>query len=160
MTYTLLRPFPKKAYGLLWNWILQFPDNSLDDYGPQTLQDFRRLMASRARTERTWAVESGGKLCGSVAYLPYNRRSGAFHGICFDRSIHGTGIAHAAVAAIIDEIFAGGVEKISAGYFADNQQVHKFLGGLGAVEEGLMRQHTLRGGTPLDMRLVAFFKGL
>lgn len=156
--YELIDGFPKSAYLQAWRWLLEFPLHNFDDYGPQSFSDFAEAMEERSKTERTWGITSEGQLCGIVAYLPYTPRSGTFHGICFSKSVHGTGIARRAVKQILAELFASGVQKISASFFADNQQVHRFLAGLGAVDEGLMRQHTVRGGIPIDMRLTAFFK--
>lgn len=115
-------------------------------------------MEQRAAVERSWGVLVDGKLCGIVAYLPYTPRSGTFHGICLAKTVHGSGLAQRAVKDVLAELFASGVEKVSASFFAANQRVRKFLAGLGAVDEGLMKRHTLQHGTPIDMRLMAFFK--
>ncbi len=159
MSFSLVSPFPPGELPLAWAWLHEFPANNFDDYGPTTYAEFAEEMERRGGAEQTWGIMAAGHLCGIVAYLPYTPRSGTFHGVCFTRSVHGTGIPRAAVRAIADEIFASGVEKISASFFASNLKVHRFLAGLGAVDEGLMRQHTLQGGIPIDMRLVALFKG-
>ena len=158
MTFELLTPYPERALPLAWEWLREYPAQNFDDYGPATYQEFAAEMGKRAVVETTWAVATGGRICGIVAYLPYTPRSGTFHGICFSQEVHNTGLAAEAVAAILAGLFASGAEKVAASFFADNDRVRHFLSKLGAVDEGLLRKQTVRGGIAIDMRLVAFFK--
>jgi len=155
---TLLSPFPASALPRAWEWLREFPANNFDDYGPRTLEEFLAVMEERASQEFTWGVLYEGELCGIIAFLPLTERTGTFHGICFTRSVHGKGIAKEAVGQVIEELFASGIQKIQAGIFADNIRVARFLTGLGAVEEGLLREQTMRGGIAVDMQLLAIFK--
>jgi RimJ/RimL family protein N-acetyltransferase len=154
----LLSPFPPSEFGRAWDWLNEYPERNLDDYGPQSREAWIAEMERRAEHERTWGVVKDGELVGIIGYLPLAPRCGWFHGICFTRSAWGRATTQTAVEAVIQELFATGVEKISASYFADNPKIHRFLADLGAVEEGLLRKQTLRGGELIDMRLVAIFK--
>lgn len=154
---TLTSPLPASGYPSAWAWLREFPSANFDDYGPATFSDFCGAMIERSKAERTWGVLHCGVPCGIIAYLPITPRSGTFHGICFSREVHGTGVARAAVSRVIQEIFESGIEKISATFFADNLRVARFLASLGAVDEGLLRKHTVRDGIAIDMRQVAFF---
>lgn len=156
----LVSPFPRSAYALAWEWLHQFRHNNFDDTGPKTFPDFALEMERRERFERTWGVEHAGQFVGLIGYAPMTRRAGMFHGIVFDQQVHGKGIAKAAVRAVLTELFEeGGVDKISAAYFADNRKIGRLLLGLGAQREGYLRRQTLRDGVPIDMELVAFFRG-
>ncbi len=155
--YALRSPFPEAFYPQLWAWLNEFPENNFDDYGPQDYRTFEIAMTERAGIERTWAVMQDCIPVGIVAYLPFTPRSGTFHGICFSKAVHGTGLAQWAVSQVLAELFASGVEKVSASFFSSNERVARFLAGLGAVDEGFLRKHTLRNGIAIDMRLMAFF---
>jgi len=63
-----------------------------------------------------------------------------------------------AMRQFLDMLFSTGVEKIAAGYFADNLRVRAFLRKLGAEDEGYLKAHTVRNGERIDMRQVAFHK--
>lgn len=155
----MISPFPRAAYALAWEWLNQFPAANFDDSGPRTLAEFAIEMDRRlAAGERTWGFEHGGRLVGIAGYAPLAPHWGMLRGICFDQPAHGRAIAEAAIRGMLDEIFAAGVEKISASYFADNARIHRFLARLGAIEEGYLRRQARRAGQPVDMRLVAFHR--
>jgi len=156
----LVSPFPASDLGRLWNWLHEYPEANTDDYGPVSFEEFSIEMRRRMESgERTWGVLSDGALCGAIGFAPATERLGWFHGICFSQSVHGRGIARQAVARVLDELFASGIEKVCAGYFADNARIDRLFKRLGAVEEGLLRAQTLRNGKPVDMRLIAIFRG-
>lgn len=156
----LVSPFPRAAYPLAWLWLRQFPLANFDDSGPRTCAEFAAEMDSRlARGERTWGFEhDDGWLVGIAGYAPLAAHWGIFHGICFDQRVHGQGIAGLAIERVLTELFATGVEKISASYFAENERIHRFLARLGAIEEGYLHRQARRGGQAVDMRLVAFHR--
>jgi RimJ/RimL family protein N-acetyltransferase len=155
----VVSPFPRAAYPLAWGWLRQFPQHNFDDSGPRTVDEFAAEMDRRlASGERAWGFEHGGNLAGIAGYAPLAAHWGMFHGICFDERVHGKGIARAAIEAVLTELFAQGVEKISASYFAENTRIERFLARLGAIEEGYLHRQARRGGQPVDMRLVAFHR--
>ncbi len=155
---TLVSPFTWKHRFPAWGWLHQFPDNNFDDYGPRDYESFSRDLKQRIATERTWLALRDGEPCGIIGYLPITPRMGSFHGICFDKAVHGYGTAKAAVSMVIEELFDSGVEKICASFFLENERVFNFLSGLGSRTEGILRKHTLRHGVPIDMRQVAIFR--
>jgi RimJ/RimL family protein N-acetyltransferase len=156
----LISPFPPESLPEAWAWLNQFPHSNFDDFGPKTYEEFVLEMDRReGMGEHTWgAVDETGEPVGIIGYRPIVAFTGCFHGVCFDKRVHGTGIAKAAVAETIRQLMAGGVEKISASYFADNHRIHAFMKRLGARNEGYLRNQTIRGGKFVDMRLIAFYK--
>ncbi len=142
----------------LWEIMREFPLNNFDDSGPRSLGEFEELMAARARREMLLGFHVAGELAGAMAYQGASGRSGMLRGVCFARSVHGTGVPLAAVASAIAALFADGVEKISAQMFADNERAWRFFQKLGAVEEGLLRAHTTRSGELIDVRVIALFR--
>lgn len=156
MNFSIKEPFQKSNLGLLWGWLQEYPHANFDDFGPKSYPEFESEMRRRLQTERIWQIETHHPV-GIVAYVPYNDRSGVFHGICFAREVHRTGVAQAAVKHILKTLQADGVEKVSAMYFADNANIDHFLMSLGAEHEGVLRRHTVRDGLSTDMRLVAFY---
>jgi len=155
---TIYSPFPPADFPIVWRWLHEFPAANLDDFGPKDEADFIEMMHERAVKEKTWAVYHDGALCGIVSYLPVTKRDGMFHGICFTQSVHGKGVAKAAVYSVLQKLVRSGVDKVSAGFFADNPRVHRFLASLGGIDEGLLRRQTVRDGIEIDIRLIAFFK--
>jgi RimJ/RimL family protein N-acetyltransferase len=151
--------FPLAALPDAWKWLNEFPARNFDDYGATSLAEFTAAMEQRAITETIVGVLEAGELVGIMAYLPLSPRSGALHGVCFAKRVHGTGIAAWGLRTLLSELFRGGIEKVSASYFADNGRVRSFLAKCGAVDEGLLKAQTLRNGKAIDMWLVAFFKG-
>lgn len=142
----------------LWPWLRQHPELNFDDAGPTTALDLEDEMRRRREAgERTWGVSFAGDPVGAIGYAPITHRLGTFHGICFTDEVQGLGIAQTAVRMVLDDLYAEGVEKVSASFFAHNTRVHRFFARLGAVEEGLLRAHTTRHGQPIDMRLMALF---
>lgn len=155
---TLLEGVPPSLYPKVWAWLHEFPENNFDDSSVRSYEEFAASMEDRAHTERIWLVSAAGEPCGIIAYLPLDARLGCFHGICFARAVHGQRIAKHAVRHVLDLIFASGTEKIQAAFFATTPRINRFLLGLGAVTEGLLRKQATRHGVPVDMQLLAFFK--
>ncbi len=154
-----ITPFPAEALPLAWEWLNEHPEHNFDDYGSKTCDEFVQEMLKRSEMESSWGVLDGdGNLCGIVGYLPLTERLGTFHGICFADRVCGTAITHQAIESILNQLWALGVEKISASFFADNERIHRFLQAHGAVDEGLLRKNSMRNGLPIDSRVVAIFR--
>jgi RimJ/RimL family protein N-acetyltransferase len=155
---TLVTPFPARHTAAVWKILLQFPRANFDDYGPKSEEAFiQELINREQRGEVIWCVEQDGNAIGVIGYSPMSPRTGAFHGIAFDKSVHGSGVPRCAVLKILETLFSQGITKVSAGYFADNQRIRHFLKALGARDEGYLREQTMRDDKPVDMRLIAFY---
>lgn len=154
-----LTPFDLERTSLLFAWLQEYPAANFDDYGPKDAETFLIEIERRIEVgERLWGVRKDGGLCGAIGYQPLSPRCGMFHGIVFPKGRLTRTEKRAAVSLLLTDLFASGVEKVSATYFADNLKIHQFLKDLGAVGEGLLRKQTLRGGLPVDLRLIAIFK--
>jgi RimJ/RimL family protein N-acetyltransferase len=155
----VIRPYPLHDVRDAWEWLQEFPQNNFDDFGPKSRTEFREELIERSRRgEKIWIAYVNHEPAGIIGYAPMNTYCGSFHGICFAKKWHGKGVAKAAVSKVIDEIFAGGQQKISASFFADNERVAYFLYQLGFKYEGTLLAQTLRGGKPVDMVMTALFK--
>jgi RimJ/RimL family protein N-acetyltransferase len=152
--------FPAAKYADAWHWLNQDARANFDDYGPPTLEAFRRDMdARRDRGEQFFGVwDDASRLVGIVGYRPMAPHWGMLAGICFEESVHGQPITRAGVRAVLDWVFASGSDKVLAWYFAHNGRVGRFLAKLGALHEGYLRKQTQQNGEPVDMFLVAFFR--
>jgi len=153
---TVVSPFPPEAWPSAWAWIQTFQDRVCDDYAPKTCADFVAQQIARAGLVRTWGVWADGQLGGALEVQALSPVTAVAH-LLFRRSFWGR-CTRPAAAAVFGEVFAGGVEKISLFPFTDNHQVRQFLRALGAVEEGVLRAQTRRGGKPLDVVAMALFK--
>jgi RimJ/RimL family protein N-acetyltransferase len=153
----LISPFPPQHYPLLWKWLHEFPASNFDDFGPHTLEQFAAEMDRRAQDEQTWCVTLHGEPVGAIGYCRESGYHGHFNGICFARDAHGTGVAREAIRRVMESVWATGTQKVSAYFFAHNRRVLRFLLRLGAVREGVLKDHTLQDGKPIDVLAVAFF---
>ena len=142
----------------LWEMLAEFPQFTHDDSGPESLAEFEQIMADRAGRETHLAFEVAGELAGAIAFEQMTRRSAMLRGLCFAKDFHGTGIPLEAVRGVIEAMYRGGAEKISAQMFADNERAWRFFQKLGAVEEGLLREHATRAGELVDVRVIALFR--
>lgn len=143
----------------MWGWLMQDRAANFDDYGPVTCRDFLREMQKREQAEViSMAYIEDHNPVGIMTALPITSRLWTTHGICFTKSVHGTGIPLEAMRQFLDLLWLKGAQKVCASYFADNERVDKFLRKLGAQREGVRLDHTLRNGKPTDMIDVAFFR--
>lgn len=119
------------------------------------IEELRHRLSNK---ERIWNIECDGSVAGYLGYMPITYRLGSLHGVCVFKSFQRRGIGTLAIKLLTQHLFSIGVEKIMASFFSDNEPVFKVLVGAGAVQEGYLRNHSVRSAVPLDMRLVAFFK--
>ena len=155
-----LAPFPPEAHSLLWDWMHEFPKANFDDTRPADLDAFlTRLYAGALNGDKLIGVMLGDAWVGAIGIGMKSDRTAQFKGICFTRSVHGTGIAKLAVQGVISALWTdSNILKIDAAYFADNRRIRHFLKKLGAVDEGYRKAGAWRDGKPLDVREVAFFR--
>jgi RimJ/RimL family protein N-acetyltransferase len=152
----MVSPFPVGWAAQLYSWMREDWDANVSDEGPQTLDEVTADLMHRRGVEQTWAaVTETGQPVGFVGYAPVNHETGMLHGVCFARSVQGTGIAASSLTAVLVELARQNVRKVSASYFADNQRVRKFLQRQGFQDEGFLVNQTRRHGVLTSMHLVA-----
>jgi RimJ/RimL family protein N-acetyltransferase len=143
---------------LIWAWLNEFPRYNFDDYAKRTEQEFAEHIAQRVEAGHILMMARYlGEPIGVVGMQVLSDRLAIFRGICFTKSVHGTGVPREAVRHFIDFFFHRGIQKIHAQYMADNGRVRTFLKRMGATDEALFHSETMRGGKPIDVRSVAFF---
>lgn len=158
MQINVSRHFPIDQLPRAWEWMGQYPLANFDDFGPTTYEQFETEMKRRADSEDLFGIFHNSEPCGFVGAFVLSPQCCMLHGICFDKAVHGLGVAKPAVRAVMDIIFNQGFKKIAASYFADNLRIHRFLQKLGFVEEGYLHRQTMRIGKEIDMRLVGTFR--
>lgn len=152
----MVSPFPMVWASHLYAWMCEDWDANVSDEGPQTLDDVQIDLQQRAKHEQTWGITTGdADPVGFIGYAPVNHETGMLHGVCFAKSVQGTGIAAIALTAVLVELAQHQVRKVSASYFADNQRVRRFLARHGFVDEGFLVNQTRRHGVLTSMHLVA-----
>src|SRR4051812_8353249 len=93
-------PFRYEDAEIAWRWLNEFPSANFDDFGPQSVDELRAEMRRRIEAgEKIYGVVEGGDLCGLIGYVP--GRVGMFHGICFAKRVHRSGLAEEAVREFI-----------------------------------------------------------
>jgi len=154
-----LVPFQPAWVPMAWEWMNESPGASFDDYGQSTLGEFSEQLLQRHQMGHIIiGVLSGGVPVGIIGFQPVTPRLGEFAGICFAKHVHGKGIATAALSLMLQSLWVEGYEKIEAMFFADNERIAKLFRRLGAHDEGLLFEHTVRGGQPIDCKLMGFVR--
>ncbi len=146
-------PFPLDHAPLLWAWMNEVGDQNLDDSGPKNASELRAHLERRlAAGEELWEVLADGKPIGAIGYIRVTAELGRFHGICFTKEVHGSGIPFQAVVEVLRLVFARGTECLETYFFADNMQVIKFLKKLGFEDAGLIPRGSSQRGQLIDWR--------
>ncbi len=155
-----LVPFQPAWIDMAWEWLNQDRHVNFDDYGPRTVEEFADNLLSRVERGQTiMAVLKGGVPVGMIGFQPVTERLGQFAGICIAKQAQRKSVGTIAVGILLLSLYSEGFEKIEAAFFADNEGVEALFRKLGAREEGILLEHTLRGGKPVDMKLMGFLKG-
>lgn len=155
-----LRPLEVADISEVWEWANEFPEMNFDDAGPKSADEFRSMMEDRMTREMMMIAESGSIPVGIVAMRALSDRHVMFAGICFRKTVHGTGIPLQAVRKVLDQLYQGGVQKVSAKFFAHNQRVERFLRNMRFQREGYLRSETVCDGKPMDMILMAALRDI
>jgi hypothetical protein len=150
-------PLPQCYYPQLWNLLQQFSHQTLGDICPKSLDE---LIAKDKRD-----VENGSKdyiafgTCGAVGFI-WAESVGddlAMGHLVFEREGITSREKVEATREAIECMFRDGFRKIMWMFFADNRAFRIFLRKVGAVEEGILRQHTRRNGALVDAAFMASF---
>jgi len=165
----IVTPFPPEHYERLWGWLRQFPSQNFDDAGPKSLDELTQDMAARSESGQTiYEVLQSGEPVGVIAVskVDFIHHQAKFCGICFDKAVHGKGIAIEAVRVVLRKLFADGVQSVVAAYFSDNIAARKMFQKLGQYsagrvgivpivrDAGSFRNPATRGGQPVNMTMV------
>jgi RimJ/RimL family protein N-acetyltransferase len=151
-------PFPRSAWPRVWSWVADFRARVADDFAPSTLEEFVAAQMELAVRQKTWAVYRDDELCGLVSFEPMNVVTGLSHAL-FRRDFWGRDTTRIALRMVYAEIFANGVNKIVGTPFRDNHAMRSLAVSLGARNDGILREHTKRGGVFVDMVLLGLTKG-
>lgn len=155
-----LRGLHPEDMPLVWKWYNEFPRANFDDYGPHTLEALTAEMVARmSRGEIVAIVLHDQKPVGILGFAGLTERLGTLHGICFSKEVHGIGLTHFALKNFLKILFSNAkLQKISAMYFQNNLRIKKFLRAHGFVHEGTFLQHTVCGGVPINVSVVALYR--
>ena len=156
--WRIVTPFPEKRWPRVWVWVEEFRSRVMDDFAPQTLEEFVAQRMHCAPFEATYGVERGGELGGLIVVQAVNPHLASAHCL-FKKTFWGHETTLAAVQAVFLDWFTNtGVEKITSIAFADNHQILAMVRKLGGDKEGHLYKHTLRDGKPVDQMLLGIHK--
>jgi ribosomal-protein-alanine N-acetyltransferase len=123
-------------------------------YSQQDAQTWIGAHAAEAEAGRAWTFAitlRSGELVGAIGLhvVPAHRRAEVGYWIGVDR--WGQGFASEALRAMLDFGFSTlGLNRIEAHVFPGNPASRRVLEKLGFRFEGLLRQHVVKDGVPLD----------
>jgi RimJ/RimL family protein N-acetyltransferase len=144
-------PFPDFAAVRVWAWMEAFRSRVADDFSPQTLDAFMAQWDDRASSEQRWAVYRNDELGGLVTLQPLSPCVLGSHCV-FKRSFWGSDTTTEALHQVYSLAFEiPTINKIFGVVFHDNAQIIGLCKSLGFTIEGRLRNHTMRGGQPVDM---------
>ena len=152
-------PFPEAHAHLLWAWLHEFPEQNFDDTCPKTLKEFLKARERTFPGMRSWEVLHNGAPVGCISHCPAELGAERFCGICFTKSVHGTGVALDATRMVLERIFKDlKVPAVAAIYFEDNHRVARFLRKLGAGRPARLENATTRGGQLIAAEQVLIYR--
>ncbi|MHB2016781.1 MAG: GNAT family N-acetyltransferase [Candidatus Xenobia bacterium] len=139
-------------------------------YNPLRPLDFAQLKATLERegsdltfpsSAYRWFVELDGEVVGSISLKEISEMMRyAEIGYGFDEAVHGRGIGTAAVRLAVERIFAEThLRKLIAYVHVDNTASCRLLERLGFRREGLLREHYLIDGKPVDEAFYGLLRG-
>lgn len=123
----------------------------------KTLQDVEAFAADAVERQRQsggsceWVVFVDGVprgVVGCTALEWQDKRTSV--GAWLGKGAEGRGVAHRALNAIIDRLFANGIHRIEAFHAMGNERSDHMLKRLGFTEEGVLRDHETLHGKPVD----------
>lgn len=150
MTIDVQSPFPAYAWPRVWEWIQPFKARVSDDFSPQDLDDFVAGNLALAKHSKTWAVYRDGELGGVIWIEPRTPVLVQSH-VVFKRAFWGRATTEVAIRQVYSQVFDAGVGKIASFVFERNHDIVHLAKSLGARKEGLLRNHTMQNGEPVNM---------
>ena len=142
-------PFPFESLPRIWRWIEQFKGQVLDDFAPQTEDEFILYMVSKWDTQKSWAVYADNELGGLIRFEKVSPWLGTAH-IVMKPDFQGKGLAVKACRIAVTQMFESGIGKLGFYPLADNFALGSLVVSLGAKREGKLKAHTLCNGKPTD----------
>lgn len=156
--WRLVQPFPAKRWPRVWVWMEPIRHRVMDDFSPQTVEEFVEQRMNASPFEATFGVERGGELGGLITVQPLNEYLASAHCL-FKQSFWGSDVTLAACRQVFQELFENtSIQKISSIAFADNHQILTLVRKLGGDKEGHLYRNTLRNGKPADQMVLAIQK--
>jgi RimJ/RimL family protein N-acetyltransferase len=129
----------------------EYPHGNFADPIPRKVEDFRREIIYRENEgESVLLVTVDGEPAGLIGYYRSRKEVIQFHGICFAKQLHGSGIPLAAVQKFLVWAFKSGAKMVIGTPFEDNARTIRFLSKLGAVRDNAVETwEGTREGKPI-----------
>ena len=156
---TLVSPFPMHAVPRVWGWMAEFRSRLVDDFGaPKNIDEFVDGWERHERIGRqSWGVIRNGDLGGVILAVQLSPMVTQVSAV-FRRSFCVNNIPLLALGLALREVFAGGAHKATATLFQTSHSMISVACQLGGKKEGVFEQHTLRGGKPANLVVIALQK--
>ncbi len=167
MLIKLIPALPQYAE-LMMKWRQEPLSVAYNPLRPQTIETFTQhlaecasdLTALREGVQYRWAVELNGELVGSVALMEVNLAMGtAMIGYSIGAAWHGRGVGTAAVRALVDAVFRDTrLRRLMAYVHEENLASRRLIEKVGFRQEGLLREHYVVNGQPVNEALYAVLR--
>lgn len=107
-------------------------------YPPSSLQNSVKYLKKEMKTHKNIVAIAGGKVVGNISIRPESGRSShaTSFGIMFGKSVHGKGVAAAALKEIFLFLKNNGFELVCARVHENNRRARSFYKKLGFKEVG------------------------
>lgn len=158
LRFTAEAGFPAYAWPRVWAWTQGFRGRIFEDHGPQDVDAWVRLWEDAPTNIQTWAVRLDEEIGGLIAISESGPGIGLTTAV-FKPSFWRQEDAVVEVCRrVYAEAFGLGFHKLTWVLFADNFQIRNLCKKVGAVSEGILRQHGRRGGQWVDMAAYGLLK--
>jgi RimJ/RimL family protein N-acetyltransferase len=155
MEIKLLNPFPVHLWPVAWSWLSPVRRIVCDDYAPKTIGEFVEMKMKGG----LWAigVTADDLLAGVAMFEPVNPASVIMH-VLFAPKFRGVNNTGTASRMACERVFASGVRKILGLVPENNRLAIALAVRSGGQIEGVLRNHTLRDGKPLNAVCIGITK--
>jgi ribosomal-protein-alanine N-acetyltransferase len=153
-------PYEKEFLERLFKWRSQpasvrhnpFMVSSIEEYAKRCESDAFDIAQYKSVPRFRWYIEADGELCGFVSLKEINlMMMTAEIGYAVNEGMHSRGIATAAIRKALDLIFEKTeLRKIIAIVHDENLASIRVLEKLGFLKEGLLREHFIINGKPVN----------
>lgn len=155
--YEIVSPFPEGFLPGFWTWMLDFKEQMVDDFSPQTFQELQtKAQYDLSVGGKSYAIMKNGTLVGCLWGEHVGDQVFSGH-LVFDRDSLTPSEKLEAAKLTLKKFFSDGARKIRWMALSDNRAYRIFLRRLGAEFEGELKQETRRKGKPCDVVLFASF---
>ena len=145
MPIEVREPFPAYAWPMVWEWLQPVQFSVFDDFGPKSKEEFVEYSLRVRANHRSFVVRIDGRIGGVITFDQVNPVTAIGH-VLFARWCWGTAAPAEGLRQACARMFEGTTRKVLGLIPESNRLAIALAVRHGGKVEGLLRQHSQRGG--------------